>query len=79
MQSSQLKMLQSKYMFAVTPIGLLVVSFDLLLGEWPLGISSSLNEFEGDLELKSGAPVGEQFCERRGVVLHLRLRWKFVS
>lgn len=54
MQSSQLKMLQSKYMFAVTPVGLLVVSFDLLLGEWPLGISSSLNEFEGDLELKSG-------------------------
>lgn len=78
MQSSQLKMLQSKYMFAVTPIGLLVVSFDLL-GEWPLGISSSLNEFEGDLELKSEVPVGEQFCERRGVILHLRLRWKFVS
>lgn len=61
-------------MFAVTPMGLLVVSFDLLLGEWPLGTSSYLNEFEGDLELKSEAPVREQFCERRGEVLHLRLR-----
>ena len=41
-------------MLAVTPIRLLVVSFDLLLDEWPLGRSFCLNEFEGDLELKFG-------------------------
>lgn len=57
MQSPQLKMLQSEYMLAVTPIRLLVVSFDLLLDEWPLGSSACPNEFEGDLELKLEAPV----------------------
>lgn len=61
-------------MLAVIPIRLLVVSFDLLLDEWPLGSSSCLNAFEGDLELKLEAPVRGQFCEKKGVVLHLRLR-----